>query len=181
MKTPLTYGAYTALGNALLVLIAYFLGYHSDPAKLASSQMVMTVAGLAVSITGITLGIRARRTEIAPDVDFSYGRALGAGVLVALFAALFGTVFQLLYQNVINPDMIEVIMQQQAAAMEAKGLGSQQIEQAQKFMKMMFHPAIQFVTGILFGTLWGVLVALVAAAFLKRPAQAPTEEVPSGS
>ncbi len=86
MKTYLTYGFYMALGSALVVFALYFLGYHSEPSKLGTAQVIQSVCGLAIGVTCTVLGVKARRAELPPTEDFGYGRALGAGVMITLFA-----------------------------------------------------------------------------------------------
>jgi len=56
MKTYLTYGFAMAIAGALLSLVLYFLGYHSDPAKFATAQ-IATADAVAPSTAPI--GVRA--------------------------------------------------------------------------------------------------------------------------
>ena len=174
MKTYLSYGFYMSLANALLVFALYFLGFHSDAAKLNTAQTIQTVAGLAFGITFIVLGTKERRAGVPATEDFGYGRALGAGVMIGLFAALVGTVFTYLYAAVINPNFIDVMLQAQTEKLELKGLSSDKIEQINAMTRGMMKPPIQAAFGFIFGVLFSTLISLVTAAFLKRPA---TEEV----
>lgn len=176
MKTYLTYGAAMAVAGALLNLSLFFLGFHSDVSKLDTAQLIGTIVGLIVCVTCVVLGTRARRDEILPTVDFGYGSALGAGVMVVLFASLLGTVFNFVYFQFINPGFSDLIMQSQAAKMEGKGLSAAQIEQAQKMTAMFFKPAFQACFGFIFGMIFGTIVSLITAAFLKR---APSDTPPA--
>jgi len=173
MKTSLTYGFAMALAGILLALVLFFLGYHSDAEKLQSAQWVGLVGGLAIGIACLTLGIQARRAEVPAHEAFSYGRALGAGTLIALFGALFGTVFNVLYMVFINPDFREVIVEAQIRQMETRGVPSAQIEQAEGMIRAMTSPALQSVFGFVSGFATAFVLALVIAAFLKRPATQP--------
>ncbi len=172
MKTYLTYGFFMTLAGAVLTMGLYFLGFHSDVDKLHSAQTISTIGGLAIGITFIALGIKARRAEVPATEDFSYGRAVGAGVMVGLFAALFGMVTNLLYMQVINPGLTDLMVQAQIAKWDAAGLSSARIEQAEKMMRKMMNPALQAVFGLIFGVIICTVISLVAAAFLKRPATA---------
>jgi hypothetical protein len=181
MKTYLTYGLGLAIAGALLVLVIYFLGLHSDAAKLGMAQLVGTVGGLAIGIVGTALGVKARRTELPPTEDFGYGRAVGAGVMITLFASLFGIVTNFVYFTFINPGFSDIAMAAQVEKMEAKGLSSAQIEGAQKVMHFMMSPVMTCVFGFIFGMIFGTIISLVVAAFLKRPAQAFSEPPPVAS
>jgi hypothetical protein len=172
MKTPLVYGLFMALAGLLLTLVLYFTGFHSDVEKLKTAQTISTVGGLAIGITFITLGTKARRAEVPATEAFGYGRALGAGVLIGLFGSLFGIVTNFLYMHVINPGLTDLMVQAQIAKWEAAGMSSDRIEQAEKMMRTMMNPALQAVFGIIIGVLFCTIIALVVAAFLKREATA---------
>ena len=174
MKTYLAYGFYLSLANALLLFALYFLGFHSEASKLGTAQTIQTVGALAIGITCTVLGTKARRAEVPPAEDFGYGRALGAGFMIALFAALFGTVFTYLYSAVINPGFIEIMMQAQSDKLEAKGLSADKIEQINTMTRTWMKPGIQAGVGFIFGVFVGTLISLITAAFLKRPA---TDEI----
>ena len=170
MKTYLTYGFGMSMATLLLALILFFLGYHSEVEKVGAAQTIATVGGLVIGIVGVVLGTRARRAEIPASEPFGYGRALGAGVMIGLFSAIFGIVAILVYTQAINPDFNEIMVQAQVAKFEASGMSSDQIAGAEAMMRKMMHPALQAVMGIVLGTLYGTIIALIAAAFLKRPA-----------
>lgn len=172
MKTPLTYGFLMAIAAAVLAISLYLLGYHSDASKFGTGQMLGMVGGLAIGITCITLGVKARRAEVPASEPFGYGRALGAGVLIALFASLFGIVTNFAYVNFINPGISDIIVQAEIAKLEAKGLGGAQLEGAEKMIRAMTGPVAYAAMGFLGGFFFGTLISLVAAAFLKRPATA---------
>ena len=167
-----------ALAGALLAIGLYLLGFHSDPDKLGTAQVIGTLGGLIIGTACITLGIKARRAAVPATEEFGYGRALGTGVLVALFAALFGIGTSLLYTTVINPKFIDVIVQAQVGKLEEKGLSAAQIEGAEKMIRTLSSPGLQSVFNFFGGLLFGTLISLVSAAFLKRPATAEALEPP---
>ena len=111
MKTYLTYGFAMALGGALVSLAMFLLGLHDSPSKLDTAQWIQMGCGLAVGITCIVLGTKARRAEVPPHENFGYGSALACGVMITLFAALIGLVTNYLYTAVINPNFVEVLLQ----------------------------------------------------------------------
>ena len=170
MKTPLIYGLYMALGSLLLNLALYFTGFHSDVEKLGTAQTISSIGGLALGIAFIVLGTKARRAEIPVTEDFGYGRAFLTGVQISLFACLFAIVTNILYMNVVNSGLRELMVQAQINKWEAAGLSSDRIEQAEKMMRKMMSPVMQAVFGVIFGMIFTTLISLVTAAFLKRPA-----------
>jgi hypothetical protein len=172
MKTYLTYGLAMTVAGALLTLALFFLDFHSDPAKLRTAQWIGMGGGLVIGIAAIVLGTKARRAELPATEEFGYGRALGTGVMIVLFAALFGIVTNLLYTQVINPNFSEVLVQAQIEKWEAAGMSADKIEKAEGLMRKMMNPAIQACVGFLSGMVFGTLISLVTAAFLKREASA---------
>lgn len=172
MKTYATYGFMMALGGLLLNLVLFFLGFHSDIEKFGTAQWIGGLCGLAIAVTLIVLGTKARRAEVQPGEPFGYGRALGAGVMVVLFGAIFGVIFNLVYMQLINPGMSDLIVQAQSAKFEAKGMSGAQLEQAEKFTRMMTGPIISSCFNFFIGMIFGTIIALITSAFLKRPALA---------
>lgn len=170
MKTYVTYGLGWALAGMLLMLVLFFLGFHSSVEKLESAQWIGIAAGLVVAIAFLVLGTKARRNEVPLNEPFGYGRALGAAVMITLFASLFGMVGNYIYMHLINPGMLDLSAQAQIEKWEAAGMSSSQIEAAEGMMRKMMHPVLQAVFYFLGATFFGVLLALITSIFLRRPA-----------
>jgi hypothetical protein len=64
MKTYLTYGFYMALGNALIVFALYFLGWHSEAAKLDLAQKIQMFGSIGISIACL-IYLSGRRENLA--------------------------------------------------------------------------------------------------------------------
>ncbi|MBS0662551.1 MAG: DUF4199 domain-containing protein [Verrucomicrobia bacterium] len=170
MKTYTLYGFFMALAGMVLTLVLYFLGFHSDPAKFSTAQIIGSVGGLAFGITFIVLGTQARRAEWPVAEDFSYGNAFAAGFLITLAAAVIGIFTNFLYFQVINPGISEIIVQAQLDKLEAKGLSAAQMERAEKSIRFFLKPGMTAAFGFIGGLFWGTIISLITAAFLKRPA-----------
>ena len=172
MKTYVTFGFLIALGGALLNLVLFFLGFHSNVEKLSSAQWIGGIVSLAIGVTFTILGTRARRAEVPAAEPFGYGRALGAAVMITLFASLFGAIFYFIYLQFINPGFQDVIVQAQSAKLEARGLSGAQLEQAEKMTRIFTGPILSSCFNFLGGMFFGTIVSLIVAAFVKRPAAA---------
>jgi hypothetical protein len=172
MKTYLTYGAASAIAGAMLMMLLYLLGYHSDPEKLKMAQILGSCGGLAISITCIVLGTKARRAEIPPTEEFGYGQALFAGFMISLISSAIGIVTWIIYAKFVNPDFHEMVVQAQLHAMEARGMKQEQIDAAEKVIRTMTNPFIQAVFSFLGGLVFGTVISLITSAFLRRPAEA---------
>ena len=173
MKTYLTYGFAMAFVGALLNFAFYFLGYHSDPAKLQTAQTIAIWLGLAVSVVCIILGTRARRAEAPLTEEFGYGAALATGVLITLIAAFFNVVLSYLYVQIVNPSFMDTVAQMQIQKLEARGMTPTQIEQAETMMRRFMTPVAQAIFGFLGTMLFGTVISLITSAFLKRSTSEP--------
>jgi hypothetical protein len=172
MKTCALYGFISTLAGAFLVLILYFAGFHSDPAKLGAAKVIGGFGGLAIAIACTVLGVRARREETAAAEEFGYGATLGAGVLISLVASILGAIFTYAYHAFINPGFSEILIQDAMSKLEAKGISGAQLDKIESFNRVMFSPVAMAVIALIFGFIGGVIISLVVAAFLKRPAPA---------
>jgi len=174
MKTCALYGFYATLAAAVLTLGIYFMGYHSDAAKLPTAQWIGGIGGLAIGISVTILGIKARRAEVPATEGFGYGRALWTGFLIHLVAGILGIGLNLVYLLYVNPGFCDIVEQAQIDKFEAKGLSGARLDQAEAIAHMMCKPPVQVAFGFLFAVIFGTVISLIAAAFLKRPG--PAEE-----
>ena len=178
MKTYLTYGFAMALGGALISFAMFFLGLHDSPSKLDLAQWIQMGCGIALGVTCIVLGTKARRAEVPAGAAFGYGSALAAGVMITLFAALLGIVTTYVYLAIINPGYGDVVLHAQAEKLEGKGLKSEQIEQIQKMSAIMMKPGVMTAFSFIAGLFFGTVISLISAAFLKRPAVEDAGDAP---
>lgn len=170
MKTYLTYGFAMAAAGMLLALVQFFLGFHSSAEKLSAANWIGGLGGCGIGIACIILGTKARRAELPATEEFGYGRALGTGVMISLFAALFGLVTNYLYFNLINPGFTDIMVQARLDEFETKGMSGAALEQAEKMVRMMMRPGILAAFGFVGGVISGTIISLITAAFLKRAA-----------
>lgn len=175
MKTTFKYGAGIAVISFVMGLILFFLGFHNDLEKLKTGQLVGSIGALLITVVGLTMALKARRDEFTAEEGFGYGRALGTGALTSLWSSLLGAILTVIYAAGINPDMQEIIMENEIAKMEDQGVPASTIEQAEGIMTIMTSPAMMGVTNFIMGVLFGIIISLIVAAFVKR---APVDIAP---
>jgi hypothetical protein len=166
----LIYGFLLALTAFLIVLVLFLCGLASDPAKLRAGETIGFVAGLAAAIGFITSGIKTRRQDVPATESFTYGQAFGAGALVQLFASLFGLIGNYVYFAVINPNFGDIIVQAKIDKLEASGLSGDKLDRVENMLRIFSSPLAMTGAGFVNTAILGLIVALIAAAFLKRPA-----------
>ena len=77
------------------------------------------------------------------------------------------------YVKFINTDFADVVVQSQAAKMEAKGVGATQIEQMERMSRTMMKPGVFAFVTFIQAALSGVVIALITSAFVRRSATEP--------
>jgi len=170
MKTCSLYGFISALAGAFVTLILYFLGFHSDVSKLPAAGWIGGLLGIVVTVACLVMGVKARREETPKEADFGYGKAAGAGTLISLVASFLSSVFAYVYYSFINPAFTDLMVQSQVAKMEARGMSGDQLEKAEAMTKWMMSAGPASVMAFFYIFILGVILALVVAAFMKRPA-----------
>jgi uncharacterized protein YybS (DUF2232 family) len=170
MKTYLLYGFGMAAAGFLLQLVLFVLGLHSDVSKFSEAQWIGGLLGLVIAIAAIVLGTQAKRELLPEGSGFSYGQAVGVGVMISLFSGILGSVLNYVYVSFINTGFTEIVVQVQLAKAQAKGMDSDQLDQLEKGVRFMTSPVPQAVVGFIFVMFFGTVLSLVTAAFLKRPA-----------
>ncbi|HWL16059.1 MAG TPA: DUF4199 domain-containing protein [Opitutus sp.] len=173
MKTYLTYGLGIAGAGFLLNLILFFTGHHTELEKVGSAQTIASVVGLLIAIAGLGLAIRARRSEVPVNEDFGYGRALGAGIMTSLVSAIAGAILTFVYMHFINPGFNDLLVQTEINKWESAGMSQAQIDAAEGIMRKMLHPVAQAAFTVIVGVIFGTIISLVLAAFIRRRASLP--------
>jgi hypothetical protein len=170
MKTTFFYGVIMAVIGILLNYAMYFLGFHDSVEKMHTGQMISAIVGILAGIVCLVLAARARRSETPASESFGYGRSLLACFLTSLWSVCFTTLSWVIYIGVVNPGVRDVMIQGELAKLEAKGLSSTQVEQAEGMIRMMMGPVPQGLIGFCFGLVIWTLISLIIAAFVRRPA-----------
>jgi len=165
MNTTFFYGLMLAVSNIVLTLVFYFLGYQTD--KMLQGRWVVSLLPLVVTIVVLWLGIKAAREE-AKDKSLSYGKGVGTGVLIALYAGLIGAVYTFIHFTYINPNFADYAIDMTRQQWAAKGMSDSQMESAEKFTRMFYKPGLMAVMGVIFSPLVGLVLSLILSAFLKR-------------
>src|SRR5580698_2499331 len=124
MKTYLTYGFLKTAAYFLLTLLVFVCGLQSDAAHLTLGGLIDGLGRLIIGIVFITLGIRARRSQVPSTEEFGYSWAFGAGFAVAAFSSVFSAVTTYLYAAFINPNLVDLALQAQAEKLQAAGMSS---------------------------------------------------------
>jgi hypothetical protein len=176
MNTTFFYALVLSVTNIVLTLVFFFLGFQTD--KIAQGRWITGLLPLGVMIVVTWLGIKAVREE-AKDKSLSYGKGVGTGTLIALYAGLIGGVYAFIHFTYINPNFTDYLIDASRSQWAANGMGDSQMEMAEKGTRFMTKPIFQSVIGIFMSPLVGVVISLILSIFLKRKPAATVENVPA--
>lgn len=155
VRNALKYGLMTGAVLIVLSLVSYYAGMSADSNLQWVSYLLLAI--------GIFVGSRHHRDKELGGF-MSYGRGLGAGVLIALFSGILLAIFIYLFYGVIAPGALDEVKQMQEEAMYEKGMSEEQINMSLNFvsagiMAIFTLPAITF---------FGFVFSLITAAILKK-------------
>jgi hypothetical protein len=172
MNTTLSYGLILAASNIVFTLVFFFLGFQTD--KIAEGRW-FGILPFVVSIVVTWLGTKAVREE-AKDKGLSYGKGVGSGVLINLYSGIVGSIYGFIHFTYINPNFIDYMINMTRQQWASKGIGEAQMDTMEKGMRMMMSPIMSSIWGLAAAVFFGLLIALVVSAFLKRAPQAATDD-----
>jgi hypothetical protein len=176
MNTTFFYAVVLSVSNIVLTLVFFFIGYQTD--KMAQGQWIALLVPLAVMIVVTWLGIKAVREE-AKDKSLSYGKGVGTGVLISLYASLIFAIYTFVHFTFINPNFADYAIDMIRQKWVAAGMGDSQIEQAEKFTRFFYKPALMAIMTVPYLTFVGTIISLILSIFLKRKPAATVENAPA--
>jgi hypothetical protein len=176
MNTTFFYALVLSVSNIVLSLVFFFIGYQTD--KMAQGRWIVSLVPLAVMIVVTWLGLKAVREE-AKDKSLSYGKGVGTGVLISLYAGLIGAIYAFVHFTFINPNFADYAIDMARQQWVAAGMGDSQMEAAEKFTRFLYKPAVMAIMSAIFSPFFGLIISLILSIFLKRKPAAPVENVPA--
>jgi len=156
-SATLTYGVLTAIGLIMISLMIYLFDL--------SGITWLSYLAYVVLLAGIILGtIKYRNDDLGGFI--TYGKALGFGTLVSVFAAFISGVFMYIFYQYLAPDAMEQIRQ---AAEEAVINANPNVTDQELDLVLRFtSPLVMFISGLFFTTLIGFIFSLASAAFIQK-------------
>jgi hypothetical protein len=100
----------------------------------------------------------------------SYGKGVGTGVLISLYSGLMSGVYTFIHFKFVNTEFVDYNMELIRAKWAQAGMGADQMEKAEGFTRMFMGPVSMAIISPIFAVFFGLIVSLIIAAILKRPA-----------
>ncbi len=158
-KANLNSGVIIALIGIVWTLGAYFMDVLLSPAQGYVYLVVFAVL--------LFIFVKSYRDNHLGGF-MTYGQALGAGVIIALYAAIIGAVFAYILYTVIDPGLIEKTLAITEQKLIDKGMPEAAIEQGMSINKKIMTPPIMAAMSIVQGVFMSFLIMLILSIFLKK-------------
>lgn len=147
-----------------LISIAYFVIL--TMADISMTEGIGRWASLLISVVIIYLAHKYYKEN--GDGFMSIGQGTGIGFWLALVSAAISSVFTYVYMKFIDNSMIQQILDKQREAMEERGMDDAQIDQAMSMTEKFMTPEIILGTGLFFGVVIIVIVALLISLITQK-------------
>lgn len=162
MKNAIRYGLIYSAINIIWSLIAYVFGINRT-----EHTWIPNILAVAFPIVCIVLAVYEERKS-NPGGFISFSKAFKTGLVVIVLGTLINSAYGVLYSQVIDPDLIEYVEEQQVAKLEESGMSDEQIEANLSVFRMMKSPFGMFTFALISGVFSGAIYALIVAAILRR-------------
>jgi hypothetical protein len=98
----------------------------------------------------------------------TYGQAVGAGVIICLFSSIIGAIFTYILYTVIDPELYAKQMVITEEMLAKRGMPQEAMDAAINMSKKMQKPIITAVSSIIGGVVFGTIISLIVAIFVKK-------------
>jgi hypothetical protein len=167
-NTPIAmrYGLIIAAVGIVYGLITYVTGLATSGNAVIGA--LNSIISFGMLITGIVLAVKQVRTLQGGFITF--GKAFGTGFKTLAISSVVQTIWSIIFMKFIAPDFIGQIMEMQRGKMEEQGMDPDAIEMSMSMMSWMENPVTFALIGIGSLLIFGLIIALIIAAIMKKEA-----------
>ncbi len=152
------YGLYLGLALVVYSLLLYLASLNLNTALNSMIYLIIAV--------GLFVSLKHYRDNINGGV-MTFGEGMKLGILISLFAGFLSGVFSYVL-HLLDPTLIDQIIQFQQEAMLEKGVPEDQVAQMEEMMRKMSNPLIMVISSLFSMALIGSILSLVVSAILKK-------------
>jgi hypothetical protein len=158
-KANLTNGLILAMIGIVYTLVMYFLDLTMNKAQGYIFLLILFVS--------LFFLVKSYRDNFQHGY-MTYGQAVGAGVVIFLYYAILTAVFTYILYAIIDPGLIDKQLAAAEELMAKKGLPQEAMDAGLKIQKKMMKPEIMAPISIFGNMLYGVIMSLIIAIFVKK-------------
>jgi hypothetical protein len=168
MSTKVKWGLITGAVYVIFTLINNLLGL-MDGGGFTLTALLSNAALFAATFFTVFSGIKETK-EQKLDGFITFGQGFRSGMGIVLIAALIVFAFTLIYIYLIDPGMIDKVMEMTEESWEKQGMPEEQRDAARKYTGMFMTPWAFSLIAIVSCIFWGLVKSLIASAILKNEA-----------
>jgi len=174
MSTKLKWGLITGAVYVIFSLISNLLGLQEGGGFTATAVLSNTLL-FGVTLFTIYSGVKESRVQ-NENGYLTFGQGFRTGMGISLISALIVFVFTIIYLYLIDPGMIDKVMEMTEESWDKQGMPEDQKEVVRKYTMMFMTPWAFSLIAIVSCIFWGLIKSLISAAILKKegPPSVPT-------
>ncbi|HEX8327834.1 MAG TPA: DUF4199 domain-containing protein [Hymenobacter sp.] len=163
--TPVTSTSVGLRYGLLAGLVSIIFSFGLYAAKMENSPL--KYVGSVLLVVGIVLAMREFK---ASNHGFmSFGQGVGIGALVSTVVGVLSAIFAYVYFNIIDPTIVERMMEKARTDMEARGgMSDEQIDAGMAMAGKFMNGPMMMLIVVLSSVLLGVVLSLIISAFIKH-------------
>ena len=158
-KNNMNFGAIAGFAIIIFSLILYFLNIEQG--------FTISLLIYVILIAVIVIGTKQLRDKIM-NGSMSYGRALGSGTSISLFASVIIAFYMYVFFKFIDPDALEKLYLMMEDQLYQKGMPEEEINMALEMSKKFTTPISIAISTVFSYVFWGFLFSLITSIFLKK-------------
>jgi ABC-type polysaccharide/polyol phosphate export permease len=159
-RVAMQYGAFMGLCSIFVFLLFYFSGVNLQ-------SKLPQVGTWIVMIIFLVLGIKSYRDNELNGY-MTYGKSVGTGSLIAVYAGIISAFFTLLFFTQIDPNMVDKIIEMSQKSMAEKGMNESDIEMATNMSRKFMTPTWFFLFSFLSTAFMGLIFSLIISVFTRK-------------
>ena len=166
--TALRWGAILGVVSIVFGLISYNLGMMEvNESGSIGNQWVNNIANTLLTVAAIVLGLMAYRSDNGGFL--SLGGGVKWSLAMGLIAGIFTAVWSAILFGVIEPGIMDQVMEVQRQAMEDQGMPDDQIEMAMSYTSMFTSTPALAIFGLIGTVIWTLFIGFIASLVMKKP------------
>lgn len=159
----LNQGLYLGIVSILINVVVYAMGNHLQP------HWSVSVISIIVMTAFIVMGMKQFKTGNGGFMSWSQAVKIGVGL--TMISAVIVTIYNQIFMNFIEPDLMQQMAAVQEQAWIDAGLSSDQIDASKEMMEKFQSPLITSAIGLVASAFFGFIVSAIAGAIMKESAE----------
>jgi len=158
-KETLNYGLILGLITIVFSVLTYMLD--------ATGKPWVILPSLIISIVALYMLLRSYRDTFNHGY-ISYGKAVGAGVVISIYSAILGAIYIYILYGFIDPGLVDKQILEAEEKLIARGMPEGSIDATLEMQAKFMKPWFMAVSSIFTAAFFGLILSLLVSLFIKK-------------